>query len=73
MPFRARITLHEIEPLNRHIELCLISVKEQHELALARLQFQRLQATEARDAVIYVDDIIADFQIAKVRQERGRF
>ena len=71
VPLGARIALHQVEPLDGHVELRLVGVGEQHELAFAPAEFERLKAAEARDAVVYVDDVVADFQIPKVGEEGG--
>ena len=68
---RARISLHQVHPLDRHEKLRFLGIEEQHKLAAARAEIERLQATKTPDAMIDVDDKIADFQIAKVRKEGG--
>src|SRR5713101_7141693 len=82
MTFRARITLHQIEPLDRNVQLRFLSVIKKHELAARRRrqncarrrfswpEIESDQSTKPRDAVIDVHDIVANFQIAKVRKER---
>src|SRR5205085_12563410 len=69
MTFGARITLHQIEPLDRHVQLRFVGVKEQHELAGTRAEIESLQTAETRDAMIDVNDIVVGFQVAKVREE----
>jgi hypothetical protein len=72
VPLRARIPLHEVEPLDGHIQLRLFRIKEQHELAAPTgAEIERLQAAEAREAVIDMHHVIANFEITKVRQEGG--
>ena len=58
MTFGTRITLHQVESLDWNVELCFVGVKEQHELARAWSKIERLQPSEARDAVIDVDHVI---------------
>ena len=71
--FSARVTLHEVETFDGNVELCLVRVKEQHELARAWSKIERLQAAEACDAVVDVDHVISCLEIAKVRKECSRF
>src|SRR5689334_13968852 len=69
--FGTRITLDQVETLDGNVQLGLVRVKEQHELAGAWSNIQRLQTTETRDAVVYVDHVIVGLEIAKVG-EKGR-
>ncbi len=71
VPLCARIPLNQVQPLDRRVELRVVGVEEQHELALTAAEFERLQATEARDAVVDVDDVVVDLQVAEVGEERG--
>ena len=82
MAFGAGVSLHEIEPLNRHVKLGVFRVVKQHELAafgrgnrcrrrLRRPQVKRDQSTEPRNAVIDVDDVVVYFEIAKVGKKRS--
>ena len=73
MTLGARITLHEVETLDRHVELRVVSVIKQHELAGARSKIEGLQTAETCDAVIDVDHVIVRLEIAKVRKESSRF
>ncbi len=76
MTFRARITLHEIEPLDGNVKLRVVRVIEQHELAtlrssdrwrwLGRPEIESNQSTESRDPMIDVHDIVIDFEVAKI-------
>jgi hypothetical protein len=66
MTFRARVTLDQIQTFDRYVELRLVGVKEQHELAGAWSNIERLQTTETRDAVVYMDHVIIWLQIAEV-------
>ena len=72
LSFRARITLHQIQPLDRNIKLRILRVEEQHKLAAARAQIQRLQTAKTSDAVVYVDHEVAGFEIAEVGKKRRR-
>ncbi len=80
MTFGARISLHQIEPLDRHVKLRFVRVIKQHELAAGRCrgrgdrrrgrsQIERDQSAESRDAVIDMHDEVADFQITKVGEK----
>src|SRR5205814_8239210 len=76
MTFRARITLHEIEPLDGHVKLRVVRVIEQHKLAtlrrsdrwrwLGRPEIESNQSAKSRDAMIDVHHIVVDFEIAKI-------
>ena len=72
MSFRTRITLHEIKPFHRHVELCILGIEKQHELAAARSEIEHLQAAEPRDSVVDVHDEITRLQITKVGKKGGR-
>src|SRR4029079_3035426 len=73
MSFSDGITLDEIESLHRYVELCVISVEEQHELASARTQVKGLQPTKFGDAVIDMNDKVVRPQVSKVRKKRRCF
>ena len=69
----ARVLLDEIQVLERHEQLVVAGVAEFHELllVLAGADADLLQADEPADAVVDVDDEVADLQVAEVRQERA--
>ena len=70
---RAGVLLDQVQPLDGDEELVVAGVAELHELlVLADVQTDLLQSDERADAVIDVDDEIADLQIAQVREERAR-
>ncbi len=68
----AGVLLHEIEPLDRDEQLVFAGVAELHELLRLEADVDALEADEETDAVIDVDDEVAGFQIAEVREERSR-
>ena len=59
-----------MEALHRKEEFPLRGVLDLHDLALGLTERDALQATEDADAVIDVDDVVADLEVAKVREER---
>ena len=69
-PRRAGVLLDEIEPLDRHEQLVLAGVAQLEELLHAVADADLLQADEHADAVIDVDDEVADLQIAQVGEKR---
>ena len=71
-PSPPRVLLHAVEGLDRHLELVPTLVGEDHELAGGPAQVQGLQALEAADAVLLVDDEVADLEVAEVGQEAAR-
>ena len=71
-PRRAGVLLDEIEPLDRDEELVLAGVAELHELLRLEADLDPLQADEHADAVVDVDDEVADLEIAEVGEERAR-
>ena len=71
----AGVLLDEIEPLERDEQLVVAGVAELHELLRRRCPAptrEALQADEPADAVVDVDDEIADLQVAEVGDERAR-
>src|SRR5678815_620773 len=72
MTFSNGISLDEIESFDRNVELCVISVEEQHELASACSQIKGLQPTKFSNAVIDVNDKVVGTQVPKVRKKRSR-
>ena len=68
-PLRARVLLDAVEALDRDLELVARLVAEHHELARGAADLQRLEAEEAADAVLLVDDEVARLEVAEVGQE----
>ena len=66
----AAVLLNEVEPLDRHEQLVLAGVPQLHELLHRVADADLLQSDKLSDAVIDVDDEVADLQIAEIRQER---
>ena len=69
-PRRAGVLLDQVEPLDRDEQLVLAGVAELEELLRRRPDVDLLQADEHADAVIDVDDEVADLQVAEVGEER---
>ena len=70
---RAGVLLDQVQPLDGDEELVVPGITELHEfLVLADVQTDLLQSNECADAVIDMDDRIANLQIAQVGQERSR-
>ncbi len=67
--FRARVLLDAVEALHRDLELVARLVAEHHELAGGAADLQRLEAQEAPDAVLLVDDEVARLEVAEVGEE----
>ena len=59
-----------IEPLDRHEQLVVAGVAELEKLLHAVADADLLEADEHADAVIDVDDEVADLQVAQVREKR---
>ncbi len=68
-PRRAGVALHEVEPLHRDEELVLARVAELHELLRLEADVDPLEPDEHADAVIDVDDEVADLEVAEVGEE----
>ena len=66
----AGVLLDEVEPLDRDEQLVVAGVAQLEELLLAVADADLLQADEDADAVVDVDDEVADLEIAQIRQER---
>ena len=88
VPFVPRVPLDKIQPLDRNIEPRAFRVSQQHELANIRPRaFESgghvagsraggrylSQPLKLPDPVIDVHDVVADFQVAEVREKRGSF
>ena len=70
---RRTIFLHQIEPSQRNIEPRGFGILEQHEFRGAVALVDFLQALILPDAVLHVDNVIANLQIAEVRKKRRDF
>ena len=69
----AGVLLDEVEPLERHEELVFVGVAELHELLLGcPAGRQLLETDEPADAVVDVDDEVADLQVPELGDERPR-
>ena len=68
--FRRTIFLDQVEPRQRHVEPRALGVLQQHELRVAVALIDFLQSLILPDAVLHVDDVVADLQIAEVRKKR---
>ena len=67
---RAGVFLDQVEPLDRHEQLVVAGVAQLEELLHAVADANLLQADEHADAVVDVDDEVADLQIAKIGEKR---
>ena len=67
---RAGVLLDEVEPLDRDEQLVVAGVAELEELLRAVADADLLQADEHADAVVDVDDEVADLEVAQVREKR---
>ena len=65
----AAVFLDQVEPLDGHEELVVAGVAELHELLRGVAHANLLQPDELADAVIDMDDVVAHFEIAKVREK----
>ena len=68
----AAVFLDQVEPLDRHEQLVVAGVAELHELLGGIADADLLEPDELADAVIDVDDEVADLEIAKVGKKRLR-
>jgi len=68
----ARVLLHEIQALDGNEELVVAVIPELEELLddIAVADRELLEPNELANAVINVNDKIADLQVAKIREER---
>ena len=71
-PRRAGVLLDQVEPLDRHEQLVLAGVAQLEELLHAVADADLLQADEHADAVVDVDDEVADLEVAQVGEKRLR-
>ena len=69
-PACAGVLLDQIEAFDRDEQLVLARVPQLEELLLVVADADLLQADEHADAVIHVNDEVADLQIAQIREER---
>ncbi len=65
----ARELLHQVEPVDGDEELVVTGVAQFHELARLVTDVDLLQPDEDTDAVVDVDDVVADLEVAEVREE----
>ncbi len=63
------VFLNQVEPRQRNVELGLFGEFENHELDGEAVLHDFLQALVLRDAVLDVNDVVADGQIAEVGDE----
>src|SRR5207302_2997913 len=68
----AGIFLNEVEPLDGHEQLVFTRVAELEEFLFAVGDTDFLQADEDADAVIDMDDVIADLEVAKIGEKGFR-
>ena len=68
---RAAILLDQVHARERHIELGVARVFEQHEVALVVALRDLARAQESADAVRFVDHVVAGLQIGHVGGEGG--
>ena len=71
--FRRPVFLNQIEARQRDVKARAFGVFEQHELGVAIALIDFFQALILADAVLDVDNVIADLQIAKIGKERRHF
>ena len=68
--FRRAILLHQVEPRERHIQPRAFGVLQDHELGSCAVFLRNfLQPLVLSDAVFDVHDVVADREIAKVREK----
>ena len=67
-----RVLLDAVEGLDRDLELVAALVAEHHELARGAADLERLEPHEAADAVLLVDDEVADLEVAEVGEEAAQ-
>ena len=71
--FGGAIFLHQIEARERNVEASGFGEFEQHEFGGAIAVVDFFQALILADAVLDVDDVVADLEIAEVGEEGGDF
>ena len=75
-PRRARVLLQQVQLLDRDEELVAAGVPQLHELGRGLgpdlVDRELAQSYERANAVLDVDDVIADLQVAEIRQKRPR-
>ncbi len=69
--FRRAVFLHQVEARQRNIEARALGIFEQHELGIAVALIDFFQSLVLADAVLDVDDVIANLQIAEIGEKRG--
>ena len=72
-PFRRPVFLNQIESRERDVEARALGVFEQHELGVAVALIDFFQTLILADAVLDVDDVVSDLQVAEVGEECGDF
>src|SRR6266851_1513000 len=70
-PLRRAVLLHQIEPSQRHIQTRAFGILEQHEFRIAVALVDILQSLVLSDAVLDVDHIVANLQVAKIGKKSG--
>ncbi len=71
--FRRTIFLDQVKASERNIQPRAFGVFEQHEFRVAVALINFLQALILADAVLDVDDVVSDLQVAEVGEECGNF
>ena len=71
--FGRPVFLNQVEARERDVETRALGVFEQHELGVAVALIDFFQALILADAVLDVDDVVSDLQVAEVGEERGDF
>ena len=66
------VFLHQVKPRERHVELRVVRVVQQHEFAGRAFDHHLPQAFELPDAVIHVHHIVARLQIGEIAEETRR-
>ena len=68
----AGVLLHQVEPLHRDEQLVVALVAQLQELVRGVADADLLEPDELADAVVDVDDEVADLEVAQVGEERRR-
>ena len=69
-PFRRTVLLHQVKTRQRDIQARALGVFEQHEFRVAVALVNLLQSLVLADAVLDVDDVVADLQVAEIGEKR---
>ena len=67
--FRRTVLLHQVEPRQRDIETRALGVFQQHEFRVAVALVDFLQSLVLPDAVLDVDDVVANLQVAEIGEK----